>query len=200
MEYIEEGLKKFAENWDKLGSDSIAFPRLGCGNGGLDWNDVQPLMEKYLKNIPMQIYIYVDRYVDPLPEHMQVSEIEQWLNGENELEGYEKFWKKLRSRLAHDQGILLDNGINVNVDVTEDGLIINEEHKIEIKSEELCVFWNYVRDVGVILENEIPLEFQPFANVILKLMKSLQYIEVVFVSQNGMNFTGTSNAYQFVAG
>lgn len=200
LEYIEEGLKKFAENWDKLGSDSIAFPRLGCGNGGLDWNDVQPLMEKYLKNIPMQIYIYVDRYVDPLPEHMQVSEIEQWLNGENELEGYEKFWKKLRSRLAHDQGILLDNGINVNVDVTEDGLIINEEHKIEIKSEELCVFWNYVRDVGVILENEIPLEFQPFANVILKLMKSLQYIEVVFVSQNGMNFTGTSNAYQFVAG
>lgn len=200
LEYIEEGLKKFAQNWDKLGADSIAFPRLGCGNGGLDWRDVQPLMEKYLKNIPMQIYIYVDKYVDPLPEHMQVSEIEQWLNGENELEGYEKFWRKLRNRLTHDQSILLDNGINVNVDVTEDGLVINEENKIEIKSEELCVFWNYVRDVGVLLESEIPLEFQSFANVILKLMKSLQYIEAVIVSQNGMNFAGTSNAYQFVAG
>ena len=33
IEYIEQGLIKFAANWDKLGADSIAFPRLGCGNG-----------------------------------------------------------------------------------------------------------------------------------------------------------------------
>ena len=47
LEYIEVGLN-ICEKWDELGADSIAFPRLGCGNGGLDWNDVQPLMEKYL--------------------------------------------------------------------------------------------------------------------------------------------------------
>ena len=27
LEYIEAGLKKFADNWDRLGVDSIAFPR-----------------------------------------------------------------------------------------------------------------------------------------------------------------------------
>jgi O-acetyl-ADP-ribose deacetylase (regulator of RNase III) len=57
--YIEEGLKKFANIYDKLGIESIAFPRLGCGNGGLDWNEVRPIMEKYLKNLPIHIYIYI---------------------------------------------------------------------------------------------------------------------------------------------
>ena len=59
IEYIECGLKKLVENWDKLGADSIAFPRLGCGNGVLDWNDVRPLMEQYLKNVPLQIYMLI---------------------------------------------------------------------------------------------------------------------------------------------
>lgn len=57
LEYIEAGLQKFADNWDKLGADSIAFPRLGCGNGALDWDDVRPVMERYLAKIPLQIYI-----------------------------------------------------------------------------------------------------------------------------------------------
>lgn len=62
LEYIELGLKKFVDNWKKLGINSIAFPRLGCGNDNLNWNDVRPLMEKYLKDLPIDVYIYVDNY------------------------------------------------------------------------------------------------------------------------------------------
>ena len=29
---------------------SIAMPPLGCGNGGLSWNDVKPLIQKKLRN------------------------------------------------------------------------------------------------------------------------------------------------------
>lgn len=58
---IEKGLEKFAQNYDKLGIESIAFPKLGCGNGGLDWEDVKPIMEKHLKNLPIHIYIYIFR-------------------------------------------------------------------------------------------------------------------------------------------
>lgn len=50
IEYIEQGLKKFVETYEEKGVISISFPQLGCGNGGLDWeNEVRPLMEKYLK-------------------------------------------------------------------------------------------------------------------------------------------------------
>lgn len=53
------GLSKLAQNWDRLESNSIAFPRFGCENGGLNWDDVRPLMEKYLGNLPMQIYMLI---------------------------------------------------------------------------------------------------------------------------------------------
>ena len=60
LEYIEAGLKKFAAHAQRLGIESIAFPKLRCGNGGLRWESVQPVMERYLKPLPLQIYIYVD--------------------------------------------------------------------------------------------------------------------------------------------
>lgn len=57
IEYIEAGLKKFSNVWDELNIDSIAFPKLGCGYGGLNWPEVKSLMEKYLKKLPINILI-----------------------------------------------------------------------------------------------------------------------------------------------
>lgn len=199
IEYIESGLKKLVENWDKLGADSIAFPRLGCGNGGLDWNVVRPLMEKYLKNVPLQIYIYVDNYADPEPEHLQVSEIEKWLSGVNDVEGYEKFKLQLKDILENDNSILLGDGVQAKI--KEDGelqLNCNGEQR-EINDEELCSFWNYIRDVGIVSENEIPSEYEFFSNVLLTLMKKLEYVQSVIVSEDGTSFSKKANAYQFVA-
>ncbi len=62
IEYIEDGLRKFVEKYMYYGITSIAFPKLGCGNGGLDWREVHPLMEKYLKDLPISVYIYLDTY------------------------------------------------------------------------------------------------------------------------------------------
>lgn len=62
IEYIEEGLKKFVEIWEDKGITSIAFPLLGCKNGGLDPDDVIPLMKKYLKQCEgLDVTIYDDR-------------------------------------------------------------------------------------------------------------------------------------------
>lgn len=49
ISYIEEGLKKFVEIWKEKSITSIAFPLLGCNNGGLDAEEVIPLMVKYLE-------------------------------------------------------------------------------------------------------------------------------------------------------
>lgn len=59
LDYIEEGLKKFVETYQKKEIISIAFPQLGCANGGLNWGDVQPLMEKYLSNLDIDVEIYI---------------------------------------------------------------------------------------------------------------------------------------------
>lgn len=59
LEYIEKGLLKFVDKYADKGIQAIAFPKLECGNGELRLEDVKPLMEKYLAQIPIDIYIYV---------------------------------------------------------------------------------------------------------------------------------------------
>lgn len=59
IEYIEAGLKYLSENYIAMGITSLAIPKLGCGNGGLNWEkEVWPLINKYLLtlDIPMEVY------------------------------------------------------------------------------------------------------------------------------------------------
>jgi O-acetyl-ADP-ribose deacetylase (regulator of RNase III) len=71
IEWIEAGLQKFVSEYAKRGIKEISFPRLGCGNGGLDWAEVKPLMERYLSDIEIPVYIH-DHTVDiGIPEHLE---------------------------------------------------------------------------------------------------------------------------------
>ena len=59
IEWIERGLKNFCANYKSFGITSIAFPKLGCTNGKLDWeNEVKPLMFKYLQPLDIICEIY----------------------------------------------------------------------------------------------------------------------------------------------
>lgn len=58
LDDIKNGLKIFIQKYEEWGIKSIAFPPLGCGNGGLSWEVVGPMMFSELKklNIPVEIY------------------------------------------------------------------------------------------------------------------------------------------------
>ena len=56
---IEEGLIWLADNYKKEGIKSLAIPALGCGLGRLDWQDVGPLMCRYLKTLDVTVAIYL---------------------------------------------------------------------------------------------------------------------------------------------
>lgn len=58
LSYIIDGLDWFVEHYEEYGIDSIAFPPLGCGNGGLTWDIVGPVMYEKLKDLPIEIEIY----------------------------------------------------------------------------------------------------------------------------------------------
>jgi O-acetyl-ADP-ribose deacetylase (regulator of RNase III) len=61
IEWIEQGLKYFVDNYKRGKITSISFPKLGCGKGGLKWIDVNNLMEKYLCNLDdIEIIICLD--------------------------------------------------------------------------------------------------------------------------------------------
>lgn len=48
-------LKKIIQN---EGFGSVALPRLATGVGGLDWNEVKPLIESQLGDLDIPVYIY----------------------------------------------------------------------------------------------------------------------------------------------
>lgn len=79
LEYIEKGLIKFVNTYADKHITSIAFPRLGCGNGELSWDDVKPLMEKYLRPLPIDVYIYLGTIPEEKPEHKMPKDMLNWL-------------------------------------------------------------------------------------------------------------------------
>src|ERR1700688_2843591 len=52
IEDIKSGLKSLIEVVKKEEIQSIAVPPLGCGNGGLNWRDVKPLIEQAFSELP----------------------------------------------------------------------------------------------------------------------------------------------------
>lgn len=56
--FIESGLVELVRIIEDEAIQSIAIPPLGCGNGGLKWEKVKPIMERYLNNLPVDIFIY----------------------------------------------------------------------------------------------------------------------------------------------
>lgn len=52
IEFIRDGLVDLVTQVRRLGIRSIAVPPLGCGNGGLDWADVRPLIESAFQPLP----------------------------------------------------------------------------------------------------------------------------------------------------
>ncbi len=55
---IEAGLDFFLAHHKAWGIESIAFPPLGCGNGGLDWADVGPLLYRKLSGHDFDVELY----------------------------------------------------------------------------------------------------------------------------------------------
>lgn len=53
LDLVTESSAFIRRQWDKvadLSSVNLHIPRPGCGLGGLDWTDVEPIMEKYFGN------------------------------------------------------------------------------------------------------------------------------------------------------
>jgi O-acetyl-ADP-ribose deacetylase (regulator of RNase III) len=59
LEYLEKGLEFLVAHYKNAGIKSIAFPKLGAQNGKLSWDDVGPLMARYLSQLDIDVYIYI---------------------------------------------------------------------------------------------------------------------------------------------
>ncbi len=88
IEDIESGLIALKTEITSRGITSIALPPLGCGLGGLDWNEVRPLIERALGTIPGLRAIVLEPAGAPTAEAMvKASKIPDMTSGRAALVG-----------------------------------------------------------------------------------------------------------------
>lgn len=190
VEYIEAGLKKFSLTYADKGITSIAFPMLGCGNGGLKWeNEVRPLMEQYLNRLPIDIYVYLYRK-DPFEtEHMKISEIKSWLRREPESLPFVEVWEDLAVLLDKKNrfSTLVDN-IDFEakvVDKPDSGIEIDTPFEQRFVSfQQMVELWHHVRSVGFLIADGLPNELERLAPYLIAVFRHLPYLKPVLISSN----------------
>jgi len=69
IEGIKIGLKWLVDNYEEQEITSLAIPALGCGNGGLKWKDVGPILFEHLNKMKIRIQIYYPEEIDNI-EHL----------------------------------------------------------------------------------------------------------------------------------
>lgn len=70
---IEAGLNDLVRVIKKLKIRTVAVPPLGCGNGGLDWEAVRPLIERKLETLLDIRVLLFEPAGAPAPEQMKVD-------------------------------------------------------------------------------------------------------------------------------
>jgi O-acetyl-ADP-ribose deacetylase (regulator of RNase III) len=71
IEDIEAGLEDLVRVIQKYQIRSIAVPPLGCGNGGLDWGEVRPLMLERLRVVDVEVSLFAPTGA-PDPDQMLI--------------------------------------------------------------------------------------------------------------------------------
>ena len=176
LEWIESGLSRFLATYSQYGITSISFPQLGTGNGGLAWDDVRPVMERYLRQVRIPVYVHV-RPRDPnfVPEHLRptdVPELSRELNAPRRDVGFEKFVSDL-ARLLQSSPRLSEDPMELpSVEVAGRG----GEPSFLIPGESLLDFWHALRLRGALELSAFPGGLREHADLIASKLVTLDYI------------------------
>ena len=188
-EYIEAGLKTFAEKYHLYGVTSVSFPLLGCGNGELDWeSQVRPLMEGYLGKLPIDVYIHLQDRQDPYtPEHRNLRQTKKWLRSEPESLAFNEVWADLIAAVASDpQCVAIGTGESFRVRISgeENSIILEHMNKtIEIPGDVFLTLWQQLRASGFLSGDYLPCGLSDYSNLIIPLMTKLSYVRKVDMAE-----------------
>lgn len=182
--YIEAGLKKFVSQYQIQGIKSISFPMLGCGNGGLDWeNEVKPLMEKYLNNLPIDVFIHTASKDIFMPEHKNQKDIDNWLQREPYYLSNIEFKTHIKQHYSQLINLITNEKLNLTVDISFENF--ENEDLICLKSNgiNLCIddntlnsIWQILKSGGILTKNMLSQKLAKHSNILMLFLSQLDYI------------------------
>ena len=163
-QYIDRGLRTFRNTYLDMGIRSIAFPALGCGNGGLDYDSqVRPLMDEYLSSLSIPVFVYVPRPAAGLPEHRDAKQIARWLRSTPATLPFDEVWHDLEGILARTSEfatIATGSCYKAEIECTTHGdpllCITTRSRKYRYNRDLLLDFWQQLRDYGFVHRSIVP--------------------------------------------
>lgn len=189
LDYVEQGLKKFVATYDKKEISSIAFPQLGCGNGGLDWpSQVRPLMEKYLGNLLIDVFIYVYKRDSNLPEHRDIKATAHWLRQEPAQLPFAEVMLDLQELLVTSNSFRVlgsNEPFNCYLHKTNDQHMLRFEVSgtaWDVEEWQLLLLWNQLRDLGFCAKHMMPCGLAEISPLLITLFSELPYLKLTRVS------------------
>lgn len=169
LSYIEKGLKQFCDNYAQRGITSIAFPKLGCGNGELDWEEVRPLMEKYLKNLPIDVYIYLNKGKEE-PEHKHPKEMQEWLRKNAKDLSFYGVSDDIRNQCALIPYEFWIGEQKIQVNYYGDDLQFNYKGQIfSLNEQEFFTVWDDIRNKSLFVLNATDIKLYLVCNLLFSL-------------------------------
>lgn len=158
ISYIESGLKKFVQTYEQKGITSIAFPQLGVGNGGLDWDkQVKPLMEKYLTGLPIKVFIHLYSQKTTNQEFQSIKETHKWLDSNPTSLSYFEVVNDLQSAIKHSENNFITPISNNSY--SDDSKIFHVHHGKQnyyLTKYDILGSWNILRSTGLLIETDYP--------------------------------------------
>jgi len=182
-EYIEAGLKAFVAGYGRHSIATIAFPQLGCGHGELNWEkQVRPLVEKYLGNLPIEVFIHLYR-PDPfaVAEHKDIETTKRWLRSEPESLAFSEVWEDICEALKRRQEFTTLDTVKAfkvhRTDKPEDGLVFMDGEEFFAPQDALLDAWQYLRSVGFLTAEGLTRGLDVHADKVLTLLSGLPYLK-----------------------
>ena len=182
IDFIEKGLQKLVQDAHKLQINDIAMPKLGCGNGGLEWEkEVKPLIEKYLEKSPINVSIY-DFDKDITPEYLKPKDIEEWLMSDPDNLTFNLFIEDLKEiyktdSLFREDVFLYHKEYAVTFHSKEDLFAISDEMtQIILSKDDIKTIFFTLKKLGKLCKNDLFSTLYPDAEVIMDFFSKLPYI------------------------
>jgi O-acetyl-ADP-ribose deacetylase (regulator of RNase III) len=186
IEYIEAGLQEFVRIYDRYGISSVSFPQLGCGNGELDWEgQVKPLMEHYLKDLPIPVYIHLyPKSPEFVPERLDADYARQ-VQLERQIISFDELWNGLQADVANNSTQLSffspDTQLAININEEQIIFRLASAAAVTVDRPDLEDLWNILRLRGTISAEDVPQPIQAnkATSLIFDFLSHMPYIQPI---------------------
>ena len=196
-EYVEAGLQKFARIYQEAGIAYVSFPMLGCGNGELDWEDqVKPLMERYLKTLPIEVFIHIHTPdAGAAREHRVPDVTKNWLRSHPQSLAFTEVWDDLVEVVKSTRQFttMYDKaGFAAEIFRDEEGggiRIDGDGDPVFLHKEQLLDLWQQIRGLGICIPDIMPSGLDVHSEYVLPLLAELPYMKSVRQANNDTGLT-----------